>query len=118
MASIRVGIVSAALALVPAIAVGQAKLDARYVVTLAGVPIGKGAWIVNIGDDQYTAAASGATTGLLRLFASGQGTSEVRGAVVNGRLVPAAYAASLTQDKKSDEIRIALADGNVRDFSI
>ena len=66
MASIRVGIVSAALALVPAIAVAQVKLDARYVVTLAGVPIGKGAWIVNIGDDQYTAAASGATTGLLR----------------------------------------------------
>ena len=118
MASIRVAILSAALTLVPAIAIAQAKLDARYVVTLAGVPIGKGAWIVNIGDDQYTAAASGATTGLLRLFASGQGTSEVRGAVVNGRLVPATYAASLTQDKKSDEIRIALADGNVRDFSI
>jgi hypothetical protein len=37
MASIRVGIVSAALALVPAIAVAQAKLDARYVVTLGGV---------------------------------------------------------------------------------
>ncbi len=118
MASTRIAILSAALTLVPAIASAQAKLDARYVVTLAGVTIGKGAWIVDIGEDQYTAAASGATTGLLRVFASGQGTSAVRGAVVNGRLVPATYAASLTQDKKSDEVRIELAGGNVRDFSI
>jgi hypothetical protein len=118
MASTRIAILSAALTLVPSIASAQAKLDARYVVTLAGVTIGKGAWIVDIGDDQYTAAASGATTGLLRVFASGQGTSAVRGAVVNGRLVPATYAASLTQDKKSDEVRIALAGGDVRDFSI
>jgi Protein of unknown function (DUF3108) len=118
MASIRTAIMTAALMLVPAIACAQTKLDARYVVTLTGVTIGKGAWIVDIGEDQYTAAASGATTGLMRMFASGQGTSAVRGGVVNGRLVPATYAANLTQDKKSDEIRITLAAGNVKDFSI
>jgi hypothetical protein len=118
MASIRTAILSAALMLAPAVACAQTRLDARYVVTLAGVTIGKGAWIVDIGDDQYTAAASGATTGILRLFASGHGTSAVRGAVVNGHLAPATYAASLTQDKKSDEVRMSLAGGNVRDFSI
>jgi len=118
MGSIRTGIVTAALLFAPALASAQTKLDARYVVTLTGVTIGKGAWIVDIGEDQYTAAASGATTGLMRMFASGQGTSAVRGAVVNGRLIPATYAANLTQDKKSDEIRITLAGGNVKDFSI
>src|SRR5262245_8860296 len=34
----------------------QGKLDARYVATLAGVPIGKGAWVIEIGDEQFTAA--------------------------------------------------------------
>ena len=60
----------------------QGRLDARYEVTLAGVPIGKGAWVIDIGDDQFTAAASGATAGLMRVFASGQGSSASRGAVV------------------------------------
>ena len=52
----------------------QGRLDARYSVTLGGLQIGKGAWVIDIGDDQYTAAASGATSGLMRVFASGQGT--------------------------------------------
>src|SRR5215471_9552233 len=43
----------------------QGKLDAHYVATLAGVPIGKGAWLIEIGDDQFVAAASGMTSGLL-----------------------------------------------------
>jgi hypothetical protein len=50
----------------------QGKLDARYTVTLSGLPIGQGAWIIDIGDDYFTASASGATAGLLRVFASGQ----------------------------------------------
>jgi hypothetical protein len=118
MPSVRTAILSAALAFAPGLACAQAKLDARYVVTLTGVTIGKGAWLIDIGEDQYTAAASGATTGLLRVFASGQGTSAVRGGVVNGRFAPAHYAASITQDDKSEELRIALTGGNVKDFSI
>jgi Protein of unknown function (DUF3108) len=118
MASIRTAILAAALMLAPALACAETRLDARYAVTLAGITIGKGAWIVDIGEDQYTAAASGATTGLVRLFASGHGTSAVRGSVVNGRLAPATYAAGLTQDKKSDEVRMSLAGGNVKDFAI
>ena len=100
MASTRIAILIAALALVPGSAGAQARLDARYIVTLAGVTIGKGAWLIDIGEDQYSAAASGATTGLLRVFASGEGTTAVRGAVVGGRFAPANYAASLTQDKE------------------
>src|SRR5438445_10040231 len=63
----------------------QGKLDARYVVTLAGVPIGRGVWVIDINDEQYTAAASGKTTGLLRVFASGEGSSASRGHLSKGR---------------------------------
>src|ERR1700733_12685125 len=39
-------------------------LEAEYPATLAGLPIGHGTWAIDIADDQYTAAASGATSGL------------------------------------------------------
>jgi uncharacterized protein (DUF2141 family) len=118
MPPIRSALLSAALVLAPQFACAQAKLDARYVVTFAGVTIGKGAWAIEITDDQYTAAASGATTGLLRVFASGAGTSAVRGGVANGRLVPGNYAATITQDDDTDTLRMLIAGGNVKEYSI
>jgi hypothetical protein len=96
----------------------QGKLDGRYVATLAGVTIGKGAWVIDIADDQYTAAASGMTTGLLRVFASGEGTGAARGYVSNGNLIPSSYAASLTADKKTEELRIVISGGTVKDYSV
>lgn len=99
-------------------AMAQGKLDARYVATLAGIPIGRGAWVIDIADDQYTAAASGTTAGIVRLFASGQGSSASRGHIRNGNLSPSTYASSLTSDKKSEELRIVLQNGTVKDVSV
>src|SRR5262245_39237467 len=70
-------------------ALAQGRLDARYSVTLAGMPVGKGAWVIDIAESQFTAAASGATAGLLRVFASGQGSGASRGSIVSGNPVPA-----------------------------
>jgi hypothetical protein len=99
-------------------AVAQGRLDARYAVTLAGVPVGKGAWVIDIAENQFTAAASGATAGLLRVFASGQGSGASRGLIVSGTPVPASFAASITSDKKTEEIRMTLGAGDVKDFAI
>jgi Protein of unknown function (DUF3108) len=96
----------------------QARLDARYSVSLAGVPVGKGAWVVDIAENQFTAAASGATSGLLRVFASGQGSGASRGYIVSGNPVPATFAASITSDKKTEEIRMTLASGDVKEFAV
>ena len=73
----------------------QGKLDARYEVTLAGIPVGKGSWVVDIADDQYSASASGGTSGLLKAFASGFGTGGSQGRIVNGALIPQAYSATV-----------------------
>lgn len=102
----------------PAPALAQGRLDARYAVTLAGVPVGKGAWVIDIADNQFTAAASGATAGLLRVFASGQGSGASRGFIVSGNPVPASFAASITSDKKTEEIRMTLGSGDVKDFAV
>ena len=99
-------------------ALAQGRLDARYSVTLAGVPVGKGAWVVDIAENQFTAAASGTTAGLLQVFASGQGSGASRGLLVGGNLVPATFAASITSSKRTEEIRITLGSGDVKDVSI
>jgi Protein of unknown function (DUF3108) len=96
----------------------QGKLDARYTASLAGVAIGKGAWVVEIGDDQFTAAASGMTTGLLRVFATGQGSGASRGLVRGDNLIPTTYASSVNNDKRVEELRIVLSAGNVKDLMV
>ena len=112
-------IVAAALAATSVGASAQGKLDARYTVTLAGVPIGKGAWTIDIADDQYTAAASGMTTGLLRVFASGQGSGASRGHIgAGGALIPSSYASTITADTKTEELRIVLHNGTVKEFVV
>ena len=113
------GVATAIMALAGADpALAQGRLDARYAVTLSGIPIGKGAWVIDIAENQYTAAASGATSGLLRVFASGQGSGASRGFIVAGTPVPASFAASITSDKKTEEIRMTLGSGDVKDFAI
>jgi hypothetical protein len=95
-----------------------ARLDARYEATLAGIPIGRGTWTIEIADDQFSAAATGGTAGLLKAFAGGSGSSASQGRVVNGALVSTGYAATTTTSKKSETIRMALINGYVKDFVI
>jgi Protein of unknown function (DUF3108) len=102
----------------PHAALAQGKLDARYEATLAGIPVGKGAWTIEIADDQFSAAASGGTLGLLKAFAGGSGTGAAQGRVVNGALVASSYSATTTTSKKSEAIRITLVNGNVKEFAI
>jgi hypothetical protein len=93
----------------------QGKLEARYSVTLGGVSFGQGSWTIDVGADQYTAAVSGTTVGLVRIFASGQGSSAVRGTVSNGQPTVSSYASSIQTDKKYDEVRMVLSAGAVKD---
>jgi len=109
---------AACLALAPQTASAQGRLDAQYEATLAGIPVGKGAWTIEIGDDSFAASAQGGTAGLLKAFSGGTGSGASQGRVVNGALVPNAYTATTTTQKKSETIRLVLANGNVKDFSI
>ena len=106
------------LAAAPDSASAQGRLDAQYVATLAGIPIGKGAWTIEIADDQFSAAASGGTMGLLKAFAGGSGTGSAQGRVVGGALVSTNYSASTTTSKKTEAIHMVLANGNVKEYGI
>jgi hypothetical protein len=99
-------------------AAAQGRLDARYEATLAGIPVGKGSWTIEVQDDQFSAAATGGTAGLLKTFSAASGTSASQGRVVNGALVPSAYSGSTNMWKKSEAIHMNLQNGYVKDFSI
>lgn len=96
----------------------QARLEAQYTAYLANIPVGSGTWTIDIGETQVTAAATGATTGLMRAFTGGQGSSASRATLNGGKLVSSIYAATISTRKKSDEIRLTIANGVVKDFRI
>lgn len=118
--SIRAARLAGAVMLLAGVAAGsaraQGKLDATYGVTLSGVPVGTGSWTVDVQDDQYSAQASGATSGLLRVFASGQGSSMSRGTMSGGQPIPAVYASMIVANKHADEVRVWFNGGNVKEY--
>src|SRR6202022_2592050 len=59
------------LLLSPQAASAQGRLDAQYEASLAGIPIGKGSWTIEIGDDVFSASAQGGTSGLMKAFSGG-----------------------------------------------
>src|SRR6266403_436123 len=114
--SLCVGALLLLAGLPPAFA--QGRLDARYEATLSGIPVGTGAWTIDIADDQFSASASGGTAGLLKAFAAGSGTGAAQGRVVNGLPVATNYSASTTTSKKTEAIHMVLSNGNVREYGI
>src|SRR6202030_3959834 len=111
---------AAALMLLAALpsAAAQGRLDAHYEASLSGIPVGRGAWTIDISDDQFSATATGGTAGLLKAFSGGSGTGAAQGRVVNGYPVATNYSASTTTSKKTESIHMVLANGNVREFGI
>jgi hypothetical protein len=107
----------AALGLGDGAALAQGILDARYEVTLGGVAFGRGAWRIEVRDDQFTSAVSGATTGLLQMLSTGRGTSASRGSVASGGALNASsYSSSIATTQKYDEVRMQLSSGTVKDY--
>jgi hypothetical protein len=120
--SLRLGVFGSlcagALLLAQSPAHAQGRLDAHYEASLAGIPVGKGSWTIEIGDDSFSASAQGGTSGLLKAFSGGTGTGASQGRIVNGALVANSYIATTTTAKKSETNRLLLANGGVKDFSI
>jgi hypothetical protein len=100
------------------VAAAQGRLEAEYTATLSGIPIGHGNWVIEISEDQFSASASGGTTGILRFFAHGSGASTVQGIVAAGQPAPTTYTSTITNQERVDDVRMSFAGGNVKDFSV
>jgi hypothetical protein len=97
-------------------ACAQGRLEADYVVSISGIPVGHGNWIVEISDNAYTSAVSGATAGLLKFFSGAHGSGAAHGAIDHGEPMPTSYAATIVDSHHVDEVRISLSNGNVTDY--
>jgi len=93
----------------------QAKLDADYSVTLLGIPIAHISWTIAIQQDQFSAAANGATSGLLRAFSAGSGIALANGSVGNAQPKPASFALTITNKKGSDGEKIVFSGGHAKE---
>ena len=103
----------ASMAALAAPAAAQGRVEATYRASLAGIPIGSGSWIVDVGPKQYAGAASGRASGLVRILVSGEGSSTVRGTIKQGRLIPTVFSASI-HSNDSYEIHMDMSGGNVK----
>ncbi len=117
-AALSLFVANLAFASLSSAAQAQGKLEARYTASLAGIPLGHGTWVIDIAADQYTAVASGRTTGLVSLISDGHGSGAARGIVQGTSLVPTAYVASTVTDKRNDEVRMTLRAGTVKEASV
>ena len=95
----------------------QGRLEAEYVASVAGIPIGHGNWVVEISDTAYTSAASGATAGLMKFITGAYGTGAARGIISDGKPMPTSYAATIVDSRHIDQVRMALNGGNVIDYT-
>jgi hypothetical protein len=114
-AAAGVGVFIAAVVSLAALAAparAQGRVEATYQATLAGIPVGSGNWIIDIGPKQYAGAATGRASGLLRVLASGEGSSTVRGTIKRGRLIPSVFAANI-HSYDSYQIHMEMSGGNV-----
>lgn len=120
-ALLRIGALAPMLALmlaaVPGSALAQAKLEADYTISLARIGIGSVATRAEFGDGRYSVTMSGRARGLLRIFASGEGSLTARGTLDNGRPVPAEFVARTTTDDDTLDVKLVIADGNVTALS-
>ena len=93
----------------------RASWKRSYSVTLAGIPIGKGSWTIEIGDTHYSASATGATTGLMRVLTEGEGSTTAHGTLGGGKVLSATYVPTIKSRKQKDEVHVTLDKGNVKD---
>ncbi len=110
----------AALLLLPltVTASAQSKLEARYGISVAGIPVGKAAWTLDLGTDQYSASATGSASGAASILVSGEGAISARGAIKDGKPVPTTFVSNVTQEADKTELRMTIDDGKVKEVKV
>jgi len=101
---------------VPALAGGS--LEARYTLTFTGMPIGQGAFVVEVNDEGYAASGSAMVAGLLQLVHPAKGSAAARGHFLNGKLAPISYSGNSENKERNEEIRLGGAGGTIREVTI
>jgi hypothetical protein len=96
-----------------ALAHADGRLEARYRMSVAGIAIGRSEISLVVVGGGYAAAASGRASGLLRVLVTGEGTVSARGALVDGRPMPASFTSRTVGDDETAAVTMTLEGGDV-----
>lgn len=96
----------------------QARFDARYTLSMTGVPIGKLTWQTQLGSADYTTSASGRVAGFLSLLVSGEGNVAVRGQIRDGRPQPSSFVSAVAREDEKVNVQIGFEGARVRDLKV
>jgi hypothetical protein len=111
-----------AVALLAALSAGavqaQVKFGASYRVTLAGLPIGTVSANAEFDQNGYKATASGETSGLLQIIATGHGEILACGIRSHGEPLSSAYASTIVIRSRSEMVNVSFANRNAGKVSV
>ena len=96
----------------------QSKLNAHYVLSLAGITIGGGDWMAEIGKDRYTAKSNGELLGVWRMILGSDIKATTNGSIAQGRFTPVNYGANFAWDDDIDDVKIQFRDGAVSEMEV
>lgn len=98
-------------------AMAGSKLEAKYVISAAGIPIGKSEITVQIDNDKYTVSATGRASGFFTILVSGEGSVRVQGTVSETGLQPKNFTANIKKDNENSEVKMVIDGGSVVDLT-
>jgi hypothetical protein len=96
----------------------QSKLDASYSISLLGLTIGKGAWTIEIANDQYSEKADGRISGVASTLLSGEVSASTRGNFANDHAQPAAFDADVKTSAESEKIKMTFDANGITDLVV
>lgn len=95
----------------------EVRLSAQYTISIAGIPIGRGELMAEIGEVRYAAAGSGRASGFLRILVSGEGNVTTAGRLIGGQPVPANFGAVLNDEDERSSVDVRFDNGAATEIS-
>ncbi|MDQ0511324.1 DUF3108 domain-containing protein [Ancylobacter amanitiformis] len=99
-------------------ALADGRLEARYKLSLAGLELGRAAFVLEVDEKAYTASGSARLTGVVQAVSSAKGTAGARGQIERGLLAPRAFAMEAESDRKSEAIRMVMSGSAVMEANV
>ena len=96
---------------------GAVNINARFGISIAGIPVGKGSVKATINGRKYAIDASAKTSGVSKLFIDSKGRAVSKGSFSGAKVLPTMYALNAREEQFHNVVQIAMRSGNVSDFS-
>ena len=93
------------------------EIKAKFGISIAGIPIGRGTAKATVDGRKYEIDASAKTSGISKLFIDSKGRAISKGRFNSKTMLPSMYALNSKEDKIHNVVQIAMRSGNVSDYS-